>query len=223
MAAGSAFVARPPLDPDARAFRSRKPIIAVQRHTLPMAIFASRRPRSRPPSRRATREAHVVSARELAAQAASRKAGKLPRRRAARRNQPARREHHRLVDGAEGDRSRAGQSGPVRGARERGAAVRQRPGRRGARAARAGRRRPTPTRSSRRSRGSRCSTCMQRANDRAAFDQLAMQYVLQFERSAPVVGRARASRRRDDQARRRRLHRGHRQAVERQRRRSSRA
>jgi hypothetical protein len=26
---------------------------------------------------------------------------------------------------------------------------------------------------------------MQRAGDRAAFDQLAMQYVLQFERSAP--------------------------------------
>ena len=64
-----------------------------------------------------------------------------------------------VAAGAAGVRGRAGQSRPVRGARECRAALRERPG--ASRRARCSSRacRPTTTRSFRRSRGSRCSTC----------------------------------------------------------------
>ena len=53
---------------------------------------------------------------------------------------------------------------------------------------------------------------LQRAGDRAAFDQLALQYVVQFERSAPAWEEADGDSAAGAAARRRRLHRPHREA-----------
>ena len=69
------------------------------------------------------------------------------------------REPDRVDAGAAGIRGRAGQSRAVLGARERGAALRERAGRQGAGDPRRRAWSPTTTRSCRRSRGSRCSIC----------------------------------------------------------------
>ena len=76
---------------------------------------ASRRPRSAQPPKPAERggEARARTSYRRASSRRRRRTARpaKPRRaRAARRDQPARREHHRLVDGAQGDRGRAGES-----------------------------------------------------------------------------------------------------------------
>ena len=156
-----------------------------------MAIFdkppAKKPPSAKPAARGAKREAHVVSARELAAQAASRKAG-MPEKplglEPPRRDEPAWRERHRLVHRAEGDRSRPGESGVVRHAGERRTAVRERTDRAARELLEQGVQTDQDTKLSPLA-WLALFDLLQRADDRVGFDLLAMQFVLQFERSAP--------------------------------------
>ena len=105
---------------------------------------------------------------------------------AGRRHLHDRREPHRMVARAQRvDRGRAGEPGPVRRARERRAALR--------RAGRRSRARDLLEKGVQDDPDAKASPLawlalfdlLQRANDRAAFDQLALQYVMQFERSPP--------------------------------------